>query len=211
MCFFHNKFNYVYINFFTKEFLKYIFLLILIIFFNHRVFADNLNYDFLIANPQMQDSRFKESVIIMFYHNKFGASGLVLNIPEEKISVEQLFDATGLTHPKDLVNKELTIYWGGPINTRHVFFVHSPDYSSKNPIIANENFIITRSSEILFEIAQNKGPKNFIIIKGFAIWSPGQLDTELNEGVWEKKSNHYLSIFNNGQEMWKNLLNSQDA
>ena len=94
---------------------------------------------------------------------------------------------------------------------QHLFFIHSPDYQSKDSIISIENFIITRSSEILYDIAINRGPKNFIIIKGFAIWSPRQLDEELNNDAWEKKTNYYLNIFNNNHDMWQSLINSQGA
>ena len=59
--------------------MKYIFIIILLFLFNHKALSDSLDYNLLIANPRMLDSRFKESVVILFYHNKFGASGLVIN------------------------------------------------------------------------------------------------------------------------------------
>ena len=191
--------------------MKIFFTIILLLFFNHKAFCDNSNYSFLIASPQILDSRFKESVILLLYHNKFGALGLVINKQEEKISMLELFDDTKMLRPDDLVNRELTIFWGGPINTHHLFFIHSSDYKSKNSIILNEDFIVTRSAEVLYDIAKNKGPKEFIIIKGFSVWSPGQLNEELNRGSWEKKINYYFSIFENGKNMWKTLINSQDV
>ena len=191
--------------------MKYIFIIILLFLFNHKALSDSLDYNLLIANPRMLDSRFKESVVILFYHNKFGASGLVINKLEKKLTVLELFDAVKLPIPKGFVDKELNIFWGGPINAHHLFFIHSSDYKSKNSIIHNNNFIITRSAEVLYDIAKNKGPKKFIIVKGFAIWSPGQLDEELNRDTWGKKTNYYLNIFNNDKDMWKILINSQGA
>jgi len=190
---------------------KYIFTFVIFISFTFKVFSNDLNYNILIADPKMLDSRFQESVILLFYHNKFGASGLVINKEENKITIKELFDSAKLSLPDGFVDNQLNIFWGGPINSHHLFFIHSKDYISKNSIILNENFIVTRSSTVLYDIAINKGPKDFIIVKGFSIWSPGQLDEELKKGSWEKKTNNYFRIFDNDKNMWQTLINLQKA
>lgn len=191
--------------------MKNLFLLVIFLVFYNKAYCDNLNDNFLIASPQMLDSRFKESIVLLFNHNTFGASGLVINKEQEKISTKELFNSTNILLPEGFVNKQLTIFWGGPINTHHLFFIHSPEYKNDNSIISNESFIVSRSSDILYDIAKNKGPKNFIIIRGISVWSPNQLDEELIRGSWDKKVNYYLSIFDNDKNMWQILVNSQGA
>ena len=191
--------------------MKYFFLFILTFFISFKAFSNESNYNFLIASPKIADSRFKESVILLFYHNKFGASGLAINKEEKKITIKDLFDSAKIPLPKGFINNQLSIFWGGPINSHHLFFIHSTDYKNENSIIFNENFIVTRSSDVLYDIAKNKGPKDFIIIKGFSIWSPDQLDEELKRGTWEKKINYYFKIFDNYENMWQTLINSQGA
>ena len=191
--------------------MKNLFLLVIFLVFYNKAYCDNLNYNFLVASPQMSDTRFKESIVLLFHHNKFGASGLVINKEQKKISTKELFNSTNILLPEDFVNKQLTIFWGGPINTHHLFFIHSPEYKNNNSIISNESFVVTRSSDVLYDIVKNKGPKNFIIIRGFSIWSPHQLDEELSRGSWDKKVNYYLSIFDNDKNMWQILVNSQGA
>ena len=139
-----------------------------------------------------------------FIENKalFGSYPLHLN---------QELELKGVKYYVDLVNKQLTIFWGGSINTHHLFFIHSPEYKNNNSIISNESFVVTRSSDVLYDIVKNKGPKNFIIIRGLSIWSPHQLDEELSSGSWDKKVNYYLSIFDNDKNMWQILVNSQGA
>ena len=94
-------------------------------------------------------------------------------------------------------------------NNHHLFFIHSSEYKSKNPIIINNRFSITRSSDILYDIANDKGPDKFIIVKGFSVWSPGQLNEELNRNSWEEMKDIYLNIFDNNKNIWQILINSQ--
>ena len=68
----------------------------------------------------------------------------------------------------------------------------------------------SKTKEELLDIAKNKGPKDYIILSGIAVWNPGQLDSEMVRGDWEKKINNYTSIFDNGKEMWSYLIISQD-
>ena len=60
-------------------------------------------------------------------------------------------------------------------------------------IFSNKDFTITRAHEILIDIARNKGPKEYIILLGIAVWDSGQLDSEMIRGSWDKKLNYYIS------------------
>lgn len=184
--------------------------LILFILFQQKAWSKDIINEFLIAKPQMKDSRFKETVIFMLSHNQDGAAGLVINKPIETMSINKLFMSSNLVSPKNIVQKEIILYWGGPVNSEHIFFVHSSDYKSNDIILSNNDFIITREPKVLFDIAKDKGPKNYLIISGIAVWSPGQLDDEMLRGDWKKKSNSYLQLFDNGREMWSRLINSQE-
>ena len=171
--------------------------------------ADIIN-EVLVAKPHMKDTRFKETVIMMIYDNQKGAAGLVVNKPLETISINTLFIGSKITPPKDMINKEITLYWGGPVNPENIFFIHSSDYKSKNFILSNEHFTITREPKVLFDIAGNKGPKKYMILSGISVWQPGQLDFEMVRDDWKKKFNNYIHIFDNGEEMWSRLINSQE-
>ena len=184
--------------------------LILFILFQQKVWSKDIVNEFLIAEPQMKDSRFKETVIFMFSHNQDGAAGLVINKPIKTMSINKLFKSSNLVSPKNMVQKEIILYWGGPVNSEQIFFVHSSDYKSNDIILSNNDFTITREPKVLFDIAKNKGPKNYLIISGISVWSPGQLDHEMLRGSWKKKSNSYIRLFDNGREMWNRLINSQE-
>ena len=189
------------------------FFIFLILFFSFQqdTWSKNISTEFLVAKPYMKDPRFKETVIVMLYHNqKEGAAGLVVNKPIQTISLEKLFIDNNLTPPENIAKKEITIYWGGPVEAKQIFFIHSSDYKSNNFISSNNNFIVTQASEILFDIAKNKGPKKFIILLGIAVWEAGQLDFEIKKGGWRKITSSYSLLFNNDSEIWRRLLNSRD-
>ena len=185
--------------------------LILFFSFQQNTWGENILTEFLVAKPYMQDPRFKETVIVMLYHNpKEGAAGLVVNKPIETMSIRQLFKSSNLSPPDKMEEKEITIYWGGPVDPQHIFFIHSSDYKSNDFISSNNDFTITRDPKILFDIAKNKGPKEYIILSGIAVWEPGQLDSEMMRGDWDKKLNNYTPLFDNGKEMWSHLISSMD-
>ena len=185
--------------------------LILFFSFQHNTWGENSLTEFLVAKPYMQDPRFKETVIVMLYHNpKEGAAGLVVNKPIETMSIIELFKSSNLIPPDKIEEKEVTIYWGGPVDPQHIFFIHSSDYKSNDFISSNNDFTITREPKIIFDIAKNKGPKEYIILLGLAVWEPGQLDSEMMRGDWDKKLNNYTPLFDNVKEMWSHLISSRD-
>ena len=92
----------------------------------------------------------------------------------------------------------------------HIFFIHSSDYKSEDYIFVNKNYAVTRAPKILFDIINNIGPKEYIILSGIAVWEPGQLDSELMRNDWNINLNNYTSLFDNGKKMWRRLINSRD-
>ena len=190
--------------------MKYIFLLVVIFLFQQNVRSEDILEEFLIANPDMLDPRFKETVIILFHHNQTGAVGLVVNKPIKTISIDKLFDYMELTLPAKFFKKNITLYWGGPVEPEQIFFIHSSEYKSKDFLSSNRNFTVSTAPEVLIDIAKNKGPDEYLIITGISVWEPSQLNFEIMQGAWRKKTSSYSLIFNNDNEMWQRLLYLQD-
>tara|TARA_B100001964_G_scaffold217905_1_gene258409 strand:+ start:147 stop:728 length:582 start_codon:yes stop_codon:yes gene_type:complete len=192
--------------------MRCVFLFLVLFFsFQQNAWCENSLTEFLVAKPSMPDPRFQESVIVMLYHNQEeGAAGLVVNKSIRTVSIRELFQSSNLSLPEKIEKKEITIYWGGPVDPQHIFFIHSSDYKSDDFITSNNDFTITREPKILFDIAKNEGPKEYIILLGLTVWESGQLDSEMMRGDWDKKLNNYTPLFDNGKEMWNNLISSRD-
>ena len=191
--------------------MKYIFLIITVFFLLQQdALSENILDEFLVADENMLDPRFKKTVIILFHHNQTGAAGLVVNKPIKTMSIVELFEISNLTPPKDIIDKDITLYWGGPVEHGQFFFIHSSDYKSDDLISLNNNFMVTQKPEVLIDIAKNQGPKKYLVLLGISVWDTGQLDREIMQGGWRKKSSSYSLLFNNDSKMWRRLLNSQD-
>lgn len=145
----------------------------------HSTYLDN---QFLIAMPQLEGSEFARALIYLVNHNAEGAMGIVVNQQRsfhlvdvlEQLKPETLFPAENLMTP---------IYSGGPVEQERGFVLHSKDASFEGTIDLPE-ISITSSQDVLFNIAEKKGPKQYLIALGYAGWGPGQLEKEMLENSW---------------------------
>ena len=167
------------------------------------------NY-FLVATKKMTDPRFKNTVIIMLENDEKGAWGLVINKPLSSIPLGSLiYKSREVTNKqKELYNVKIPVYWGGPVNENKIIILHSREY--KNKTTKNfKNISISSDYNILFEIADNKGPKKSLVILGISSWGEGQLEGEMERDHWtlsEVNADLIFEIDNN--EKWLNAINN---
>lgn len=144
----------------------------------------------LIAMPSMTDKRFQRSVIYMCAHSAEGAMGLIINQRANHITAPDLLERLGISprDPDDEITSEvlsLPIQVGGPVETGRGFVLHSSDYFSEDSTLAIEQGVcLTATIDILKAIAQGRGPERALLALGYAGWSPGQLETELQANGW---------------------------
>ena len=142
------------------------------------------NY-FLIATNKMKDNRFEKTVIVMLENDEDGAWGLVVNKPIGSIPLALLVDPSLSTSKEreELFKVNIPIFWGGPVEEKKIFILHSNEYQNEN----TKNFgtiSVTADSNILFDIAKQKGPKKSLIILGYSGWGEGQLEGEMERDHW---------------------------
>ncbi len=136
----------------------------------------------LVATPVIESGAFMKSVIYVFNHSASGAMGLIINQPLELINYNALLE--GMNLPKDSPASEIPVYFGGPVERTRGFVVHSTDYLRDFTLARSNELAITASSAILGDIAEGKGPKNSALIVGYAGWSAGQLEAEIEQNSW---------------------------
>jgi len=141
-----------------------------------------LSGQLLIAMPKMQDPRFERTVIYMCAHNADGAMGLIVNRPLEELSFRDLLDRLDIECPGTVA--DVTVQYGGPVETGRGFVLHTPEYDHDGTITVNDEVGLTATIEILKDIAENNGPRRAILTLGYAGWGPGQLDSEIQQNAW---------------------------
>lgn len=149
-----------------------------------------LDGQLLIAMPLMNDRRFTRSVIYLCAHSEDGAMGLIINHRADHISFPDLLDRLGIVTnssedgvPNDILERQ--VHMGGPVETGRGFVLHSADYFATNSTLAIDDGVsLTATIDILKAIAHGKGPDRSILALGYAGWSAGQLETEIQANGW---------------------------
>jgi putative transcriptional regulator len=138
--------------------------------------------ELLVATPEMGDPRFAEAVIYIVKHNSEGAMGLVINRPLAKGPVRDLLKGFGI---EDIDAKgEVIIHYGGPVAANALFVLHSDEVMLDDSTPVKDGIAVTADAQLIEAMAQGKGPRQSLIIFGYAGWAPGQLEDELDAGAW---------------------------
>jgi len=148
-------------------------------------FYSSVKDHFLVATEKMTDNRFKKTIIVMLDNDEEGAWGLVVNKPIGKVPLNLLINNSQKlkNEKKKLYNVEVPILWGGPVDEKQIYILHSKEYKNETTE-SYKDFSITRDYKILFDIAENKGPKKSLIILGYSGWGDGQLEGEMEMDHW---------------------------
>lgn len=155
----------------------------------------SLQNHFLVAMPSLDDPYFSRSLIYVCEHNAEGAMGIVVNQPST-MNVKQLLEQTDkdLTVSED--KAEQIVLAGGPVNQERGFVLHSPQNTVKSTSQDTEqkswasslklapNVMVTTSKDILTAIGKDEGPEDVLIALGYAGWTAGQLEKEMQENAW---------------------------
>lgn len=130
----------------------------------------------LIAEPFLADPNFARCVILLCEHGDQGSVGFILNKPTDLTLGDLL---------PDLYTPSLNISQGGPVQLDTLHMIH------RMPLAFGGNEITPGvywggSYEALQEAVQENAydPGNLKLFVGYAGWSPGQLEKELEEGSW---------------------------
>ncbi len=74
---------------------------------------------------------------------------------------------------------------GGPVEAGRGFVLHSNDFYIDNSTLPIDGGVsLTATVDILRAIANGSGPDHAILALGYAGWSPGQLEDEMQNNGW---------------------------
>lgn len=153
----------------------------------------------LIAMPGMEDFRFLKSVIYLCAHDAQGAMGLVINQVMPDVSFSQLLGQLqpieGITIPEQS-KAFVEVLHGGPVEEARGFLLHSNDYTRPDTVQVDKNIFVTGTLDALRDVALGEGPKDRLFILGYAGWTQGQLDEELQQNAWLVADADPVLVFN---------------
>ena len=144
----------------------------------------------LVAMPGMADQRFARSVIYLCAHSKEGAMGLIINQRAKRVKFADLLVQLEVIDEQEAIRLPqraggMQVLKGGPVETQRGFVLHSSDYHVEDTTMAIDSTVsLTATVDILRAIAKDAGPYQAVLALGYAGWSPGQLEREIQQNGW---------------------------
>ncbi len=137
---------------------------------------------FLIAMPQLDDPNFFHSVTYICQHDAKGAMGVMINQPLA-MKLGDILQQLEINNSDETLAQQ-QVYFGGPVQQDRGFILHSPSKNWQGSLFISNDIVLTTSSDILKDIANQGGPNESLIALGYAGWGPGQLEEELAQNAW---------------------------
>ena len=162
---------------------------------------------FLVASRNMQDPRFKETVILLIDYGMHGAVGLIINRPTE-VKLSTLFpDIENLQQRKD------TVYIGGPVEYNKMMMIIKSGANPDQSKHIFEDIYVSSSRALLRQMVDDIDEKmRFRMYAGYAGWAPRQLDQEILRGGWHVLKADSKTVFDkDSSEIWPELIRKVPA
>lgn len=159
----------------------------------------------LVATPIIDAGVFRRSVIYVLDHDDSGALGVVVNHPMAS-EVSDILPEWGPS-----VNMPAALFEGGPVAMDSALAVGVVDDTTQ-PIGWKQ--VIGRVGVVDLE-GPVPAPGAFIGIRvfaGYAGWSPGQLENEVEEGSWVVAAAREDDLLSAApDQLWQQVLRRQDS
>ncbi|MFQ5355994.1 MAG: YqgE/AlgH family protein [Mariprofundaceae bacterium] len=139
-----------------------------------------LRGQFLLAMPSMIDKNFHHGVVLICHHDDEGCMGFLVNRPHN-ISVGSVLGDMKLRGDHLL---DIPTYEGGPVEPFRGFVIHDGELRYESTLSITPGIQLTTSRDVLEDVASGNGPDSFILALGYAGWSEGQLEQEINRNDW---------------------------
>lgn len=157
----------------------------------------------LVARAGLPDPNFNASVVLLLdYDEAAGAVGVVLNRRSGLAVGEALPSAVGLSDREDY------LYLGGPValDTLIVLIAAAEAPPSATPILPG--LAVVRGGTGLEELVAGDPPAPSVrFYAGYAGWAAGQLEGEIERGVWNLLPGHSRWVFDERPErVWDRLV-----
>jgi putative transcriptional regulator len=158
----------------------------------------------LVAEPFLQDSYFKRSVVLLTEYNNDGTLGFVLNNPIN-------FRVDEIIRDFPVINSLVTI--GGPVRTDTVHYIHTLGHVIPDSEEVMEQVYWGGNLEAIKSGLKDGWIKEYQIrfFVGYSSWHAGQLEKEIEENSWLVTHIDRLDVMHGSDiQLWENILKNED-
>ena len=157
----------------------------------------------LIADKDLHDPHFRQTVIVLLSYDEGGAGGVILNRPSE-IPVSQALKEL----PEARSNRD-PAYEGGPVQTKRVLALLRTSAKLEDADEVLPGIYSVGTTKLLRKALAEK--MDLRVFAGYAGWGPGQLEAEVDAGAWHVERGAAAMVFDDDPEsMWQRLVRKLD-
>ncbi len=156
----------------------------------------------LIARARLPDPNFAAAVVLLITHGADeGTLGVVLNRPSA-LEVQKAFPDDDI-----FAGRDDALYRGGPVSLETIIVLREGGDPPGDAIPILRDVYLVRDDSGLEELLAARPPAQRVrFYAGYAGWSPGQLEDEIERGVWGLLSGDKRWIFSpDPGELWERL------
>lgn len=132
---------------------------------------------YIKSTESLKDTFFEDAIILVIRNNDDGATGFIINKPFGR-SLNELEEFQN--------SKPFPLQVGGPVDTEHIYVLHSrPDLIKDSEQLSNDLFIGGSIGQVIDAINTDKiSQQDLKLFIGYCGWDAGELESEIEEGSW---------------------------
>ena len=157
---------------------------------------------FLVAERDLRDPNFSETVVLLTEYGAGGAMGVIVNWPTAAPAAELVPQVDGIGELTD------TIFVGGPVARQVMFMLlrSAGELPEAERVFADVH--LSSSRELLQRLVSGEvEAADLRLYSGYAGWSPGQLEMELAAGGWRVLPGDAELVFAaEPDDVWQELM-----
>ena len=163
----------------------------------------------LVANPLLPDPNFDRTVVLLLAYNEEGALGLVLNRPS------QMDVGEPLPQWEHLAAEPAVLFLGGPVQHEAVICLARNAPATKLRSDPDDGWKEVAPGIGTIDLDQDPGTvegrvRQVRMFAGYAGWSAGQLEAEIQAGAWWSVDADPGDVFTlDPGELWTRVLRRQ--
>jgi putative transcriptional regulator len=157
---------------------------------------------FLVADRQLPDPNFRETVVLLIHYGTDGAMGLVINRP---VQIDLSIVLPGI---EELHRGKGTLHLGGPVHPDSLLLLVRTANPPESSTPVFDDVYLSSSRELLQRLMENPAEEErFQLYAGYAGWAPDQLESEYNRGHWHVLNADSVLLFDKeSSEIWRELI-----
>ena len=181
-------------------------LLIVLLLWGAHAAAQGPNGVFLVAKPELTDSNFRRTVVLVTQTEDYSTVGVIINRPSTLKLAEILgddFETGSYRHP---------VFLGGPVIGRTLVAVFQSDAPPPAPAFhVLRRLYMSMHPENVRHLLASEG-RRYRLYAGFSGWAPRQLESEFDHEGWLVLPADEEMVFRDDTSgLWEELFNRAQA